>query len=305
MTFEEKYAAQGRKLDELKAKLDAAVDARKLAREKTREEIAADIDALDAKIDEFNASVDAKIDAKAEEIDAKIDAKAEEVSAKAEEVGVKVEQGAAKAKSALTLDKATAEAVANEPTRLAELEKRTAGNFAAAEENARLIHARRDAKCSNAKLRTEMKVNAAKEKVAERKEARDKAAQEDWIIDLLAYANSCYEMAYAWAMEAEYTMMEAAYEIDYYNEKFIDKKVFVDGSDTHEVALSVVKKVDDPTTQVDCVTGATLTSNGVNDMIKAGLKDAGKNALELFYKKMCTPEPVDSTATEQPKAEEE
>jgi autotransporter translocation and assembly factor TamB len=235
MTFEEKYAAQGRKLDELKAKLDAAVDARKLAREKTREEIAADIDALDAKIDEFNASVDAKIDAKAEEIDAKmdakaeeidakIDAKAEEVSAKAEEVGVKVEQGAAKAKSALTLDKATAEAVANEPTRLAELEKRTAGNFAAAEENARLIRARRDAKCSNAKLRTEMKVNAAKEKVAERKEARDKAAQEDWIIDLLAYANSCYEMAYAWAMEAEYTMMEAAYEIDYYNEKFIDKK---------------------------------------------------------------------------------
>ena len=206
MTFEEKYAAQGRKLDELKAKLDAAVDARKLAREKTREEIAADIDALDAKIDEFNASVDAKIDAKAEE------------------VGVKVEQGAAKAKSALTLDKATAEAVANEPTRLAELEKRTAGNFAAAEENARLIRARRDAKCSNAKLRTEMKVNAAKEKVAERKEARDKAAQEDWIIDLLAYANSCYEMAYAWAMEAEYTMMEAAYEIDYYNEKFIDKK---------------------------------------------------------------------------------
>ena len=235
MTFEEKYAAQGRKLDELKAKLDAAIDARKLAREKTREEIAADIDALDAKIDEFNASVDAKIDAKAEEIDAKmdakaeeidakIDAKAEEVSAKAEEVGVKVEQGAAKAKSALTLDKATAEAVANEPTRLAELEKRTAGNFAAAEENARLIRARRDAKCSNAKLRTEMKVNAAKEKVAERKEARDKAAQEDWIIDLLAYANSCYEMAYAWAMEAEYTMMEAAYEIDYYNEKFIDKK---------------------------------------------------------------------------------
>ena len=90
-----------------------------------------------------------------------------------------------------------------------------------------------------------------------------------------------------------------------WQEKFINKKVFVDGSDTHEVALSVVKKVDDPTTQVDCVTGATLTSNGVNDMIKAGLKDTGKNALELFYKKMCTPEPADSTATEQPKAEEE
>ena len=90
-----------------------------------------------------------------------------------------------------------------------------------------------------------------------------------------------------------------------WQEKFIGKKVFVDGSDTHEVALSVVKKVDDPTTQVDCVTGATLTSNGVNDMIKAGLKDAGKNAVELFSVMMCTPTPADSTAVEEPKVEEE
>ena len=89
-----------------------------------------------------------------------------------------------------------------------------------------------------------------------------------------------------------------------WQEKFIGKKVYVDGSDTHEVALSVVKKVDDPTTQVDCVTGATLTSNGVDAMIKAGLKDAGKNAVELFSVMMCTPEPADSTAVE-PKAEEE
>ena len=73
-----------------------------------------------------------------------------------------------------------------------------------------------------------------------------------------------------------------------WQEKFIGKKVFVDG--TQDVAISIVKKVEDPTTQVDCVTGATLTSNGVNDMIKAGLKDAGKNALELFTKMMCTPD---------------
>ena len=86
-----------------------------------------------------------------------------------------------------------------------------------------------------------------------------------------------------------------------WQEKFIGKKVFVDG--TQDVAISIVKKVEDPTTQVDCVTGATLTSNGVNDMIKAGLKDAGKNAIELFLKMMCTA-PADSTAVE-PKAEEE
>ena len=56
-----------------------------------------------------------------------------------------------------------------------------------------------------------------------------------------------------------------------WQEKFIGKKIFK-GSDYSNVALSVVKKVDDPTTQVDCVTGATLTSNGVNDMIHEGLK---------------------------------
>ena len=57
-----------------------------------------------------------------------------------------------------------------------------------------------------------------------------------------------------------------------WQEKFIGKKVFADG----DVVLSVVKDVKDPATQVDCVTGATLTSNGVNDMIKQGLKAAAQ-----------------------------
>ena len=84
-----------------------------------------------------------------------------------------------------------------------------------------------------------------------------------------------------------------------WQEKFIGKKVFVDPADGSEVALSVVKKVEDPTTQVDCVTGATLTSNGVNDMIKAGLKDAGKRFVQLFMKmECCKDEPADSTAVE-------
>ena len=220
MTFEEKYAAQGRKLDELKAKLDASIDARKIAREKKLEEIAADIDALDAKIDAFNASVDAKLDAKADELDAKLDTQADKISAGMDSAEAKLEAGAAKAKAAMTLDKADAESIANEKTGVDAIQKQTAGDFAVAEENARMIRERRDAKCSNAKLRTEMKVNAAKEKIAVRREELDKAAQEDWILDLLDYANSCYEMAYAWALEAEYTMMEAAYEIDYYTKRF-------------------------------------------------------------------------------------
>ena len=50
-----------------------------------------------------------------------------------------------------------------------------------------------------------------------------------------------------------------------WQEKFIGKKVFdADGN----VALSVVKNVEKPEHQVDCVTGATLTSNGVSDMLQ-------------------------------------
>ncbi len=46
---------------------------------------------------------------------------------------------------------------------------------------------------------------------------------------------------------------------------FQGKKLF--GNDNSKIALSVVKKVEDPTTQVDAVTGATLTSNGVSNML--------------------------------------
>lgn len=84
-----------------------------------------------------------------------------------------------------------------------------------------------------------------------------------------------------------------------WQEKFIGKKVFVDG--TQDVALSVVKKVENPECEVDCVTGATLTSNGVNDMIKVCLKDAGKNYCNLFLDMQCSKD----SATNEPIKEEE
>ena len=62
-----------------------------------------------------------------------------------------------------------------------------------------------------------------------------------------------------------------------WQEKFRGKKIF---DANGEVALSVVKKVDNPDTQVDCVTGATLTSNGVSDM----LRDCMKQYMNLLKK---------------------
>ncbi|MBQ9357175.1 MAG: NADH:ubiquinone reductase (Na(+)-transporting) subunit C [Prevotella sp.] len=53
-----------------------------------------------------------------------------------------------------------------------------------------------------------------------------------------------------------------------WQERFSGKKIFgADGS----LAIGVVKNVDNAESQVDAVTGATLTSNGVNDMLRSGL----------------------------------
>ena len=50
--------------------------------------------------------------------------------------------------------------------------------------------------------------------------------------------------------------------------KFKGKKLF-SGAAKQKIALAVEKKITDPSTQVDAVTGATLTSNGVTEMFQA------------------------------------
>ena len=83
-----------------------------------------------------------------------------------------------------------------------------------------------------------------------------------------------------------------------WQEKFIGKNIWNEKGD---VVLSIVKKVDDPSTQVDCVTGATLTSNGVDAMIKDGLKNIKNYAIGKLLESIAS---SDSTVVE-PKAEEE
>ena len=50
-------------------------------------------------------------------------------------------------------------------------------------------------------------------------------------------------------------------------------EVYRQENENGNVILSVVKKVENAESQVDCVTGATLTSNGVDAMLKDGLKN--------------------------------
>jgi Na+-transporting NADH:ubiquinone oxidoreductase subunit C len=83
-----------------------------------------------------------------------------------------------------------------------------------------------------------------------------------------------------------------------WQEKFIGKKVY---GDKGKVILSVVKKVENPESQVDCVTGATLTSNGVDAMIKAGLS----RILNYNICKLKSPKAAKDSTDVESKAEEE
>ena len=55
-----------------------------------------------------------------------------------------------------------------------------------------------------------------------------------------------------------------------FQEKFIGKKAFSD-STFQKVALVLSKKIENPDHEVDAITGATLTSNGVSEMFQTSL----------------------------------
>ncbi len=63
-----------------------------------------------------------------------------------------------------------------------------------------------------------------------------------------------------------------------WQKRFQGKKLFKEGVDG--VALSVVKTATDKTTEVDAVTGATLTSNGVSDMLHESIAKYFSNKQE-------------------------
>ena len=59
-----------------------------------------------------------------------------------------------------------------------------------------------------------------------------------------------------------------------FQKRFIGKQLFNDDPESQEVMLTVVKsgKVQNPDNEVDGITGATLTTNGVAQMVKDGLQ---------------------------------
>ena len=85
--------------------------------------------------------------------------------------------------------------------------------------------------------------------------------------------------------ESETAGLGARITEDWFQESFIGKKLHADGNEG--IALGVVKKGKEgnisPDNYVNGVTGATLTSNGVNDMIQKGL-GAYQDILDTYKK---------------------
>ena len=94
------------------------------------------------------------------------------------------------------------------------------GDVEAAKENARLSKEKRDSKINSLKLKAQMKSEAKKEKIAKKREEKDKVAQEMYILDLLEYAESCEQVAFAAAIEADLALLEAAEAAQDYIDKY-------------------------------------------------------------------------------------
>lgn len=196
MTYEERIAAAQSKMDAFKAKMAATAEKAKAARAMKKEEIAAAIAEINADLNELDAAL-------AEDY-AKFDGAVKEFDAAIAEDYAKYDAAVAERMDARIDDKiATAE-----------------GNINAAKENLRLAKERSDSKIYAFKLKAQMKAEAIKQKLADKRAEKDKAAMEMYIIDLLDYAECCQQVAFAAAIEADMTLLQAAEIAADYIEKY-------------------------------------------------------------------------------------
>lgn len=192
MNFKEKLAMSKEKTEELKAKIAASAENAKKAHEAKKDEIKSNIDELNAEIDEFEKEFDDELEAGA--------------SLAIEEAGKALNK------------------LGNELNEQAELDANAVeGGITAAKENARIARERAQSKLNTARLKAQMRVNAAKEKIAQIKTEKEKSKQEQRIAGLFDYAEDCRQLALAMALEAELTVLEAVAEIADYEEKYGDK----------------------------------------------------------------------------------
>lgn len=196
MTYEERIAAAQAKMEAFKAKMAASSEKAKAAHAMKKEEIAAAMDSINAELDELDTAL-------AEDY-AKYNAAVNEYDKAVTEEYAKFDKAMIEnAEAVISDDVATIE-----------------GDINAAKENVRLAKERADSKIYAFKLKAQMKAEAIKDKLAAKRTERNKAAMELYIMDLLDYAESCQQVAFAAAIEADLTLLQAAEVATEYVEKY-------------------------------------------------------------------------------------
>ena len=196
MSYEEKIAAAQAKINAFKEKMAIVAEKTKAVHAMRKEEIAEAIDSINADLDELDAAIIEDYQENKAAIDQKLDKLDEAVASDLEEFDNAVDQ------------------------EMTDFEDELEGNVVAAKENARLAKERRQNKINSIKINAQMRADVLKEKIAKRNDAKDKAAMESYIIDLLDYAECCQQVAYAAAMEADMALLEAAQTAVEYKERF-------------------------------------------------------------------------------------
>lgn len=96
----------------------------------------------------------------------------------------------------------------------------TKGNLNAAKENFRNFSSKAKSKATSELIKAQMNIDAAKEELAARKEAHDKASLEKYIDDVTEYASACVELSILASQEAKLAALEVVKAEQEYEEKY-------------------------------------------------------------------------------------
>ena len=101
-----------------------------------------------------------------------------------------------------------------------EMASETKSNINAAKENFRVFSEKAKSKASSELLKAQMNIDVAKEELAAKKEAHDKASLENYIEEMTEYASACAELSILAAEEAKLATLEAVQAQNEYDEKY-------------------------------------------------------------------------------------
>ena len=101
-----------------------------------------------------------------------------------------------------------------------EMASETKSNINAAKENFRVFSEKAKSKASSELLKAQMNIDVAKEELAAKKEAYDKASLENYIEEVIEYASACAELSILAEEEAKLATLEAVQAQNEYDEKY-------------------------------------------------------------------------------------